>query len=473
MRIKTLLFLFAIILAQYTYGQRRYSHEKIIEDFEYLYKNLEGSHYNLYSNTNKKIYDKEFKRILESIKDSLTSLQAYRLFQPFVALDRHGHCQILFPFENYGEYYENEGTVFPLNLCFRDKKVFVLNNFSSDTTILTGNEIISVNKKPINKILNEMYAFYSRESEYFKNTIIEMITFPRLYWFIYDRIDEFNIELKDRQGNVTNSVINAITVEEFEEKNSMIEPLLNSSRDFYFMDNIAYLRPGEFMKPNAQSELETSDNREFCQFIDSVFNEIYISKAQDLVIDLRYNPGGHNSFSDYMISYIADKPFRFCSKFMVRTSELTKNSWKDLNDTTLQYLKNDIMTKENGVRFENVLPYNQLSTDSLHYKGKVYVLINRYDFSQAANAAAVIQDYKFGILIGEETADWSSLYASGQLFSLPNTGLVIQYPKAFIVRPNGNEKAKGVIPEHQVDENMFTKEDEILEYTLDFIRNGK
>jgi C-terminal processing protease CtpA/Prc len=471
MKIKTLLFLFIYIYIHNSFGQQKYPPDIIVEDFEFLYKNLEASHYNLFTNTSKKTYDKEYKKILESINDSLTSMQAYRLFQPFVALAQNGHCQIN-PFNNYEEYYENEGTVFPLNLCLRNNRMFVTNNFSSNTIIIPGDEIISINKKSVTEIIDEMHTFFSGESDYFKSTLIEMLTFPRLYWIIYARSDVFNLELKNKDDNTIKIQIDAITVKEFEAKNAVQKPLMNNNRDFYFINNIPYLHPGVFLNLNAQNEHETSNNKKFCRFIDSVFIEIYRSQAENLIIDLRNNPGGHNSFSDYMLSYIADKPFRFSNKFMVRTSELTKNFWKEVNDSSLLGLKNEILTNINGARFENILPYKQPQSDSLHFAGRVFVLVNRYDFSQAVNAAAIIQDYNFGILVGEETADHSSLFASTQTFILPNTALTVQYPKAFIVRPNGDEKAKGIIPDHLVKEDIFTKEDEILEYTLYLIRKG-
>lgn len=146
---------------------------------------------------------------------------------------------------------------------------------------------------------------------------------------------------------------------------------------------------------------------------------------------------------------------------------------KNINVLLKNLLKNEILSNENGTRFENTIPFNQPRTDSLRFTGKVYVLINRYDLSQAVVTAAMVQDYKSGILVGEETADHSSLFGSSHTFKLPNTELVVQFPKAFIVRPNGDEKAKGVIPEYIVKEDIFTKEDEILEYTLNLIRKGE
>ena len=76
---------------------KRCSHKKIVEDFEYLYKNLEASHYNLYVNQSKETFDAEYERIIETIPRSLTILEIYRLFQPFVALSGMEHCTTVIP----------------------------------------------------------------------------------------------------------------------------------------------------------------------------------------------------------------------------------------------------------------------------------------------------------------------------------------------------------------------------------------
>jgi len=81
------------------------------------------------------------------------------------------------------------------------------------------------------------------------------------------------------------------------------------------------------------------------------------------------------------------------------------------------------------------------------YDGGVYVLVNRYSFSNAVSAAALIQDYDFGVVMGEQTVDMATTYGAMERFTLPNTQIVVTYPKALIVRPNGNESAHPVDPD--------------------------
>jgi C-terminal processing protease CtpA/Prc len=85
----------------------------------------------------------------------------------------------------------------------------------------------------------------------------------------------------------------------------------------------------------------------------------------------------------------------------------------------------------------------------------------------------MIQDYRFGRLVGEQTAESPTLFAAAHEFKLPHTGIGVTYPKAFIIRPNGDKALKGVVPDLKVAEDHLTSNDEVLAYTLNYINNGK
>ena len=57
-------------------------------------------------------------------------------------------------------------------------------------------------------------------------------------------------------------------------------------------------------------------------------------------------------------------------------------------------------------------------------------------------------------------------------FELPNTKLKIMFPKACMVRPSGDARLRGVTPDHEVSDNPFTQEDEILDAALQLIKVG-
>lgn len=470
--------LILISTSLYSQSPKRFSKEEIKSDLKYMRDTLEVVHYDLYAFTKKEVFDNAYNKIASLINDSLTLMQVYRLFQPYLAQAKMSECVIFPPFGDYwGIYLPNSGTVFPLNLGFSKGKVFVKDNFSNESQISKGDEITSFNGKPIKEFMEGVYNFMSGWNEYYKNSYLENANFSRFYWFIYGKCDTFILKIRKKDGREITVQLPAISGWDYEGKLSKQYPPRKPPREFRFINNdIAYLYPGEFVnnpgKWDSLSQATRWDNTEFCHFIDSSFSAFLKMKAKSLIIDLRNNLGGSNTFSDHMISYIASKPFGFSSRLKVRTSRIIKDFWKNINIPSVEELKQAILSHENGSRFEVSLPAYQPQPDSIRFKGKVYVLINRFSFSNTSSVANIIQDYRFGKLIGEETPDFISAYGATQQFTLPNTQIAVSFPKGQFIRPSGDETPQSVKPDYQVDDNTSDGKDEILEYTLDLIKKG-
>jgi hypothetical protein len=74
--------------------------------------------------------------------------------------------------------------------------------------------------------------------------------------------------------------------------------------------------------------------------------------------------------------------------------------------------------------------------------------------------------------VGEETSDTPSSCGAIHTFKLPNTKVGVVFPKACMIRPSGDARLRGVIPEHKVSNDPFTQDDEILDTALQLIKNG-
>lgn len=466
----------AVIFSLHCFAQNqiKFSAQSVKEDLEYLYETLDKSHYDLYRNTPKDIFDNEFDGISNSIEDSLTLLQVDRLFHRFVALAKDGHTTLPNPpISSYLSYLQNGGTLFPLNIYFQNQQVFVLDNYSSDSSIIPGDEIISINGKSINECLKKIYNYLCGDNDYSKNTAIETFSFPRINWLVNGESMNFNLDIKKQAGKLKNIDIPSISAADFEGKIAQKKPLLNQNRSFQFIDDVAYLKPGIFYNApkdgNIRFNSNMLDNKEFVHFLDSCFTIIQYRKTHDLIIDLRDNPGGSATFSNPLVAFFATEPFIGGSKFLIRTSEISKNFWKDVNDTSKLFvdIKKEIMSRENGSKFiisADKYKY-QPRKDSLRFKGNVYVLINRFSFSQAIEVAGMIKNHKFVKLIGEQTSPLKS--ANARQFLLPNTQIVVyfseaHYDDAFLIN--------GVTPDYEVTDDLLTEKDEILDYTLRLIK---
>ena len=236
-------------------------------------------------------------------------------------------------------------------------------------------------------------------------------------------------------------------------------------------DTVAYLRPGPFY--NFEQPDQAWDNSAFVRFIDEAFAAFIEAEAEQLVIDLRNNPGGDNSFSDVIVSWFADQPFTFASAFYIRSSKEAKASNQVRLDANPGQTEG--VSVFFGRRYEEVpfgesfeFPIPEVATRTgERLTGAVYVLIDRHSNSNAVNVAAMIQDYGFGEIMGEKTADFATSYGAMETFSLPNTGFVVGFPKAHIIRPSGDLKNDGVTPDVALPSPIApTKTDVVLEAAL-------
>ena len=277
--------------------------EAVQADLKYMYKTLEEAHYNLYAYVSKQKYDKVYKNILHSVdKDSLSLLETTKLFQKLAATGNTGHSEVDFPVQPYIAFAQNGGKVFPLELAFEDDAAYVRKNYTGNTSIAAGDQLVSIDGKTIKSIQKAIHPYLSAERPYFKNAKLEFWSFPRLYWSVFGEKAMFKIKFKKADGSTVTQTIGAIPVMDYETLRG--GEIVSSKPSFNYAGTIAYLNPGPFSSSEADGEAK------FKSFIDSVFTDINANNTQHLIIDLRNNAGGHNAYSDFLISCFADKPFK-------------------------------------------------------------------------------------------------------------------------------------------------------------------
>lgn len=435
------------------YGQNGFSREQIINDLNYLKKTLEEVSYDLYAYTSKEAFEKNFNQIVNELtEDSLSQIATINLFQKVVSAANIGHTSISFPGQQYIAYAYDGGTVFPLEIALESGQALIRKNWSSQDDIKIGDELVSIDGVAIQEILDKINPLIAAERPYFKQVKIEAYSLPRLYWQLFGRKETFEVEIRSGE-KLKKYVIKAVEViDGFEAKRTEV---LNAELKLDFFKKTAYLNPGSF----------NGDETKYRAFIDSAFNKINELESDHLIIDLRNSQGGDDSYSDYLVSYIADQPFTWSSQFTLKTSSILKEFVRQNYDTTTTFWQS-VLNHENGEIYEFEFEPYQPQPEDKRFTGQVYVLVNRQSHSQAAVTASQIQDYNFGIIVGEETGDYPSLYASIFQFTLPNTSIPVNVTKGRIIRVNGSEKEEGVIPDILIKDHLLDENDEILNALL-------
>ncbi|MDE0559499.1 hypothetical protein OU792_05830, partial [Algoriphagus sp. NF] len=154
----TFAFIQFFVLSSYAQTAEKYSKSEVLQDLSYLRESLEAAHFDLFRYTSETDFERNYQQVKASITaDSLSYLDATKFFQAVVSKVNNGHTEIPFPGQAYGEYAYAGGTIFPLELAFEEGKALVKKNFSDTEEIQIGTELISINGKPIEEILKEIY----------------------------------------------------------------------------------------------------------------------------------------------------------------------------------------------------------------------------------------------------------------------------------------------------------------------------
>ncbi|WP_291844746.1 S41 family peptidase [Maricaulis sp.] len=457
--------------------ERLFAPDIIRAEFDQLYAGLQAAHVDLFAATPRSVMDRHHAEIRAGFNAPLPRTEIERAFQTFTALARHAHARIESDGRDYGAYREAGGRVLPVNISIRAGRVLVESHASGVGALQPGDEILAFNGMPNTVWMPRLLRHVSAETPRFGQTLLEF-QLRRLVWQEWPELDTASLDVRHADGSQSRITLPFRNSEEMEIAGFVGAPQfrLDTQEARLIGDDIAYLRPGPFY--NTMPGGDVWDPTGFVAFVDESFADFQAASADTLIIDLRDNPGGDNSFSDPMLAWIADRPFRFASHFTVRVSPQStaaNQARLDAMETPggMSALYAELYAQSpDGALIEIDLPWTEPRPSGDRFDGAVYVLVNRYSFSNAVTVAAMVQDYGFGSIVGETTADMATTYGAMETFSLDTTGIRVAYPKAHIIRPDGVSESHPVTPDIALDmPDLRGTDDVVLDQLVDLIRN--
>jgi hypothetical protein len=433
-----------------------FSAAQLRADLKQMYRELKAAHFDLYAFTPKPDLDRRYQEAHAALNRPMTRFQAQTQFELFAAAVRMGHTRVDSPVSEWQRYRQNGGKAFPLQLRVSDGRAYVTQNLSGVEALQPGDELTSIDGESMRAWLARTERHVSAETRYMADSLMDY-DFAIYLWIERGAVEAFNLEARRGTAAARRVRVPARTAAEMDAARVLQPPALdleNPLREAKLLGaGLAYLRPGPFYNAEAKTGTEEWDVSGFQHFIDEAFAGFAAAGSERLIIDLRGNPGGDNLFSDLLVSWIATRPFRFASQFRVKVSEqsIAANASRLAHDAAAagpisrKYAQLYAQART-GQIVEFEVPLAQPRAGE-RFTGKVFVLVDRHSYSNAVAVAALLQDYKFAAVLGEPTADMATTFGAMEQFPLANTGLLVGYPKARIVRPNGDLRARGVTPD--------------------------
>lgn len=450
------------------------------EDLVVLYRQLRSNHFDLYARRSAGDYDRYYEGLLDEVDGPIPRARFHRMLQRLLAYGHVGHAKTEVALLDGLAHLQQGGPVIPLSIRYRGDEMILEEWADGSEALPPGSTLTSLGGLDLREFEARARTLISADTDRLLRAQLEQ-GLPIYLYLLFGDIQDLEVGFIRPDGVRGDHRVPARTYQELmalaQDRPVKRPEFDGSTRVFRRLDDdVFYLRPGPFAA-TAQERGEDGATYAvdgFRAFIDEAFTALANSGAGNLLIDLRGNGGGDVSFSNLLVARIADRPFAFASRYAVRAGELTKMAWSDREgpaETLSGRIARGIADAETGATFEVALPLVP-PAETGRFEGRVWVLVNRHSYSNAAVVAAQIQDYGFGILMGEPTADLATTYGAVESFTLPHSEALVYYPKAYMVRPSGDETAAGVRPDVPLPpQPVGTSEDRVLAAALAHIRS--
>ncbi len=446
---------------------KKYSVAQILKDIEYTEKYLTKFHPDPYRYISKDSLHAFIADIKSKIDTPLTEMQIRFYIKRIVAKIGCGHTDVGASKKYTKAIAKLNRPILPLNTFMADSnKLYVLNNLSKDTTIKPGDEILSIDNRPVSNISKTLFSIYTADghNETYKKQGIRYNWFKYYYSFCYGFKLEYQVKLKHKDNRISNYKLAAIS--------SLKDTLILPKKD-----SVAILRKTKTCnysiinddQPIALIDINSFKGRHWYRFFRKTFKDIKRKQIQHLVIDLRDNGGGQINDGLNLLSYLIHEtiylPFDRKPNLMVFNPKYKMNFGSRITPFFFCTMMPQWPKKGRLRHYFITLPKKNKA-----FNGQVYVLTNGKSFSMSGVAASYLKQKANAITIGEETGGniaGSNAVISGKIV-LPNSHIQVFIPMYHIYHDiDVKNEGRGLIPDHQT---QYSKEDILNGIDLDLIK---
>jgi hypothetical protein len=213
----------------------------------------------------------------------------------------------------------------------------------------------------------------------------------------------------------------------------------------------------------------------------------FLQKIKDydaLIIDIRQNGGGSSSYWEKnLVPMLISKPIEWNNYFVYRGGEFSEDFLKGLLQDDYKSLKPIVEIAKEGLSkappeivkdYKYYLKFHELiqPKDSINFKGKIYLLIDRKVYSSSEMFAVFAKDTGFATLVGETTGG-DGIGQDPLLCALPKSGYVLRFSSVMGLTADGScDEEHKTEPDIKVPARKTSNvsKDEAIQYVLNLYK---
>jgi hypothetical protein len=446
-----------------------------VQDLEYLREAIKNTHPYPFAYTSEQNFNSLVDREIEAMGDTVEYFALRNAARRIVYYVHCVHSTVLTRKVTKKEALYLADKYFPLEVKWIGDQFFVYKNYSKDSLICPGNELLSINGYTMKVIADSIKTYRSGDGpavDFIRGIINLPFQFNLLYDLQFPEDSIYKVEYLDSAKQVHSAFLPAIyePQEPRSYKDSVTYAYINKEKTIHL----------RFLEPNiGLLGIRDFDGR-LNKHYHYIFKLIEEKKCPNLIIDLRYNYGGGMENANQFISYVVDSMFSFSLRTPMQTREF------DYYDGMgrLQRIAGIIyfMVADNGtyaIKNGNWCWQSYIEPKKhYNYNGNVYILINEHTLSAASYVASQLKHRAGAILIGSPSggAEYGNAGYTYTSFTLPNSNSKIKVPHNWInydiAYTNNHELSPQftVVPDIN---DILAKKDVVLEKTLEKIRGER
>jgi hypothetical protein len=353
--------------------------------------------------------DEAFGQALDFISEGRSILEFYRQVSELLSLLHCGHTRARLSSQDSNAVLARRG-VLPIEVCLRGERAWIIRSLDELAKLEPGAELLAVDGITIAEI--RRIAFTRMGGDGFIETGKERALergFASLFPALVAPIEVVNADYRlEIAGRAEPVEVTGLSPAVFARRSTP-----RPGGPIVRLETIADEKLGivtirGFGDPGG-------GEKSFPELLEERFVQLEQEGIVRLIIDLRGNGGGDDTYGALLVSYIAHEPFRYFERIEV----------------TPDYEGYGDVIEKDGRHLVTAHPGLQVQPVAEHaFQGEAVLLIDGRTFSTAADVATVVNFNGLATLIGEETGGGYDGNTSGvsERFPLPNSGLQVNVP---------------------------------------------
>jgi hypothetical protein len=423
-------------------------------DLSFLQKVVYQGHQGVFLFNTRDSLDRFFDDLRSHLRgDSVPIEQAMVSILLATARIRDGHTSVETPF------FTNKTTVLPFTTTVIGDQVFIIGNYSGDTTLHRGTALKTINNIPVETVIRLGRLLHSGDG--FNTSFTQSIAsvyFARHYSLLFGTRPMNTVTTVQTDGKITEHRVPGISRADLIKLLSVKGKRPPADRPVLKYRDMVLRRDTAF-KDMAILQLGSFPNGHFKRFYRRAFRWLDAQSIRTLVLDLRYNTGGNVHNMGSLCAQILDQDLRYQYERQRHTHIARYFNIRGKINFALLWLKYNLTFGLKPARDGNtqVRKWRVRPHKKHNFNGQLMILTNGWSFSSASMATSFLKNRGNAIVIGTETGGNEAGNCGGGYpkLTLPKSRFKIRFP-VFHLRYDIGKKdlGRGIQPDYPTPYNI-------------------